>query len=188
MIDFLFEPWPWYVTGPLIGLLVPTMLVLGSAFGVSANLETLCSIAGAGKISDYFRVDLETRMLNLLFVLGSVIGGFVAANWLTIENYSIELSSEAIVSISSLGITDTTGLQPMDIFNWNFLLSSNGLIMLCLGGFLVGFGTRYAGGCTSGHSISGLSGMQLISLIATIGFFIGGLVSTHFLIPLILTP
>ena len=188
MMDLILGPWPWYVTGPLIGLLVPIMLVLGSVFGVSGNLETICSIAGAGKISDYFKFDLKSRMPNLLFVVGSVIGGFIAANWLTIENYSVDLSADALASISALGISDTTGLQPMELFNWEFLLSANGFILLCLGGFLIGFGTRYAGGCTSGHSISGLSALQLTSLIATIGFFIGGLISTHFLIPMILTP
>ncbi len=127
-------------------------------------------------------------MPSLLFVLGAVMGGFIAANWLSIENYSIALSSDAIDSIQSLGVFDTTGLQPSELFNWEFLFSVNGLLLFCLGGFLIGFGTRYAGGCTSGHSISGLSSLQLTSLIATIGFFIGGLISTHFLIPLILTP
>ncbi len=188
MMDLILGAWPWYVTGPLIGLLVPAMLVLGSAFGVSGNLETLCTLAGAGKISNYFRVDLKARIPSLLFVIGSVLGGFIAVNWLTIENYSIDLSSDAVASISSLGISDVSGLQPLEIFNWDFLMSFKGFVMLCLGGFLIGFGTRYAGGCTSGHSISGLSGMQLISLVATIGFFIGGLISTHFLIPMILTP
>jgi uncharacterized membrane protein YedE/YeeE len=56
---------------------------------------------------------------------------------------------------------------------------------MVIGGFLVGFGTRYAGGCTSGHAISGLSNLQFASLIATIGFFAGGLIATHLLYPLL---
>lgn len=185
-MDWILEPWPWYVTGPLIGLFVPAMLVLGSSFGISGNLETVCRLLGAGSVSDYFKFDLNSRIPSLLFVTGAVLGGFISANWLSNPYYSVDLSDAAVLSISELGVSDFNNLLPAQIFNWEFLFSIQGLVILCLGGFLIGFGTRYAGGCTSGHSISGLSSLNLTSLIATMGFFIGGLVSTHFLMPLIL--
>ncbi|MFM1875718.1 MAG: hypothetical protein RL266_1455 [Bacteroidota bacterium] len=187
-MDFLLGAWPWYVAGPLIGLFVPVMVWLGSAFGVSGNLESICSLAGAHRISDYFDNNISKRLPGLLFVFGAGIGGYVATHHLGTADYSVDLSDSARSSISQLGITDLHGLQPQQLFNWEFLLSWQGFIMLGLGGFLIGFGTRYAGGCTSGHSISGMSALQPNSLVATIGFFIGGLLSTHFLIPLLLTP
>lgn len=185
-MEWIVEAWPWYVSGPLIGIFVPMMLWLGSAFGISGNLESICSLVGAGRISDYFKFDLEPRIPGLLFVVGVILGGAIAGNWLTADGYSVALSNAAIESISELGITDFNGLQPQELFNWQFLMSWQGAILLCLGGFLIGFGTRYAGGCTSGHSITGLSAMRPASLIATIGFFIGGLITTHFILPLIL--
>ena len=115
-----FSPWPWYVTGPLIGLLVPLMLILGSSFGVSGNLETICSLVGAGKVSDYFKLDLKRRMPSLLFVIGAIVGGFIAANWLSIENYYIALSSDAINSIQSLGVFDTTGYSLLSFSTGSF--------------------------------------------------------------------
>ena len=76
-------------------------------------------------------------------------------------------------------------LLPAELYGWNSVLSIKGLTILIIGGFLVGFGTRYAGGCTSGHAITGLSSLQMPSLIAVIGFFIGGLIMVHLLFPLI---
>lgn len=184
-MDFLFVPWPWYVTGPLIGLLVPLLMLIGSRFGVSGNLETICSIAGAKKLSDYFNFDVKQRIPNLLFVTGAMVGGYLAVHFLNPADFKIDLSENAIASIKSFGITDFSGLQPSEIFNWNFLSSIQGIAALILGGFLVGFGARYAGGCTSGHSIRGLSQLHAKSLIATIGFFVGGLIATHILYPIL---
>lgn len=185
-MEWIFEPWPWYITGPLIGMFVPALLWLGSSFGISGNLESICTLAGAGKVSDYFRFDMSTRIPGLLFVVGAILGGFITSHWLTAADYQIDLTTSAKESIAALGISDMSGLQPTQVFNWEFLATWQGIIMLCVGGFLIGFGTRYAGGCTSGHSITGLSTFQPTSLIATIGFFIGGLISTWFLIPMIL--
>ncbi len=188
MEDLLFEPWPWYVSGTLLGVLVPLMLWLGSSFGVSGNLDSICSILGADRFSDHFKFNLKDRIPSLVFILGGVFGGFIAANYLTIENYSVDLSPETILSLHGLGITDASGLQPGQLFNWQFLGTVPGVILLVLGGFMIGFGSRWAGGCTSGHSITGMSSLQLPSLVATIGFFIGGLIATHFLLPFILLP
>lgn len=188
LMEAIFEAWPWYITGPMIGMFVPVMVWLGSSFGVSGNLESLCSLAGAHRISDYFDNNFSKRMPGLLFVLGAVIGGYIATHILGNADYAIDLSESAVASIGHLGITDFSGLEPSEIFNFDFLLSWQGSIMLCLGGFLIGFGTRYAGGCTSGHSITGLSSLQPNSLIATVGFFVGGLITTHFILPLLLGP
>ena len=184
-MEFLFEPWPWYVSGSLLGILVPLMLWLGSNFGVSGNLDSICGILGAERFSDHFKFNIKDRIPSLIFVLGAVTGGFIAANFLTAEDYSVDISAATVEALSAFGISHSQGLQPYSVFNWSFLGTPQGLILLVLGGFMVGFGARYAGGCTSGHSITGMSSLQLPSLVATIGFFIGRLIATHLLMPLI---
>lgn len=184
-MESILEPWPWYVSGILLGVLVPAMLWLGSVFGVSGNLDSICGMLGAGRFADHFRFDLKERIPSLVFVVGAVVGGSIASNFLTAENYVVQISEAAVRSLTSLGITEFEGLQPHQIFNWSFLGTAQGLILMVLGGFLIGFGARYAGGCTSGHSITGMSSLQIPSLVATIGFFIGGLIATHLLMPLI---
>jgi len=184
-MGLLFEPWPWYVSGILLGILVPLMLWLGSSFGVSGNLDSICGILGAERFSDHFKFDIKDRLPSLIFVAGAVFGAFLAANFLTAEDYFVAISSETVEALKAFGISHSQGLRPTQVFNWSFLGTPQGLILLVLGGFLIGFGSRYAGGCTSGHSITGMSSLQLPSLVATIGFFIGGLIATHLLMPLI---
>ncbi|MGB1318041.1 MAG: YeeE/YedE family protein [Flavobacteriales bacterium] len=164
------------------------MAWLGTSFGVSSNLDGICNLAGAGKVADYFKGDFKPRIPGFMFLIGTITGGYIASTFLSSDNYVIAISDQTVLAISNFGVSDFSGLQPSEIFNWSFLFSTKGAILLCLGGFLIGFGTRYAGGCTSGHSISGLSTLQPKSLIATLGFFIGGLISAHFILPLILTP
>jgi hypothetical protein len=162
------------------------LLFFGKNFGVSSNLRTLCAIGGAGKISDFFKFDWKAQIWNLMFVLGTIIGGFIAHQWMMPET-AIQLSESTILALSEIGI-ENPGAEyiPSELFSWESLFSLRGAIILILGGFFVGFGTRYAGGCTSGHAISGLSDLQIPSLIAVIGFFIGGLIMTHLLLPIIL--
>ena len=74
---------------------------------------------------------------------------------------------------------------PTEIFSMENVSQPKNILILLIGGLLVGFGARYAGGCTSGHAISGLSNLQLPSLTAVVGFFIGGLVMIHLIYPLI---
>lgn len=186
MIEFLQQPWPWYVAGPLIGLIVPLLLVLGSKqFGVSANLRHTCAACMPGKV-EFFQYDWkENGLWNLIFVGGTILGGFLAG-WYLNNPEPINLSQQTIADLQALGVSDFSGMMPEDLFNWNNLASLQGIIVMIVGGFLVGFGARYAGGCTSGHAISGLADLQLASLLAVIGFFIGGLIITHFIYPLIL--
>ena len=185
MLELIKEPWPWYVAGPIIALVMFLLIFFGKNFGFSANLRTMCTIAGAGKVSDFFAFDWKAQRWNLVFVLGSVIGGFISANYL-MDGETMELSAATVASLTGLGF-DNIGEQflPAEIFGTGLLTSPKGLLILIGGGFLVGFGSRYAGGCTSGHAISGLSDLQIPSLIAVIGFFIGGLLMTHLLLPLI---
>lgn len=185
-MEFLLEPWPWYVAGPLISLVMFALIIGGKTFGVSGNLRTICSACGAGKISSFFDFNWKAQTWNLIFILGTLIGGYIAQNHLSNDN-SIALASDTVAELKTIGIsTENQGYVPSELFdlsnNENVLLA---VLLLSIGGFLVGFGTRYAGGCTSGHAITGLSQLQVGSLIAVIGFFIGGLFITHFILPLI---
>lgn len=184
MIDFLSQPWPWYVSGPLISFVMLLLLWAGGQFGVSGTLRSICAIGGAGKSIKFFDYDWKSRIWNLVFVAGAVIGGFIAQTWLA-NPEPLALSAATVADLSNLGIGFDGGLMPSELFSWSGLATFKGLMVIVVGGFLVGFGTRYAGGCTSGHAISGLSNLQIPSLIAVIGFFIGGLIMTFLLFPLI---
>lgn len=178
------DPWPWYFAGPVIGLFVPALLVVGNAvFGVSSSLRHMCAAAFPGEV-EYLRYDWKKNGLwNLAFVAGILVGGFLAAHIGVQEN--IAISQATRLDLARLGVHDFSGLAPREFFQWSALLSFRGLVLMVGGGFLIGFGTAYAGGCTSGHAISGLADFQLPSLIAVIGFFAGGLFATHFLLPLL---
>lgn len=180
------QPWPWYVAGPIIALVMFLLLFFGKNFGMSSNLRTMCTIAGGGKVSDFFRFDWRGQRWNLTFVVGAVIGGVIAAKFLT-PDPTIDLNPETVKALKGLGIQDP-GAQylPPELFGSEAVFSLKGLLILLGGGFMVGFGARYAGGCTSGHAISGLSDLQVPSLIAVIGFFAGGLFMSWVLLPLIL--
>ncbi|MDA1027802.1 MAG: YeeE/YedE thiosulfate transporter family protein [Bacteroidetes bacterium] len=184
MIEFLSQPWPWYVAGPLIGIVVPALLLLGGKqFGISENLRHMCAMIPS-KV-ELFQYDWKSGLWNLTLIFGVVLGGWIGVTWL--ENPDPVAISEATRSdLAALGISNFSGLVPSELFSWESLTSGPGIILIVVGGFLVGFGTRYAGGCTSGHAISGLADLQLPSLIAVIGFFAGGLIATYFLLPIIL--
>lgn len=187
ILEFIQKPWPWYVAGPLIALIMFMLLYFGNNFGLSANLRTACSMLGAGKRVKFFDFDWKKQIWNLMFVLGTIIGGLIAHHYLTPDS-AVAISDATKASLLELGITNPgTEIAPMELFNFEALFSLRGILMLAGGGLLIGFGTRYAGGCTSGHAISGLSNFQPASLIAVLGFFIGGLLMTHFLLPIILT-
>ena len=184
-MDFIFEPWPWYVGGPLIALTLFLYFYFGKNFGASTNFETLCTMAGAGKVSDYFKKDWKERDFALMFVLGLIIGGFISSTYL-IPNQAIDLSPTTLQELTDLGFSNVGDQYfPDEIFGDDALFSFKGFLILLISGILIGFGTRYAGGCTSGHAITGLSSLQIPSLLAVIGFFIGGIIATWFLIPLI---
>ncbi|WP_342644422.1 YeeE/YedE thiosulfate transporter family protein [Mucilaginibacter sp. CSA2-8R] len=183
MLELFKQPWPWYTSGSAIALIMVALLYFGKSFGFSSNLRTMCTIAGAGKRVAFFDFDWRTQRWNLLFLIGSIIGGFISATLLN-NGAPLQLSAATIKDLSALDIRFDGQLNPSQIFGIGELSVKNVLLML-IGGMLVGFGSRYAGGCTSGHAISGLSNLQLPSLVAVIGFFAGGLIMTHLLLPLI---
>lgn len=185
IIELIKQPWPWYFAGPMITLVMFLLLWTGRRFGISSSLETLCTIGGAGKKIAYFNKNWKDRMWLLMFAIGAILGGFLTLQFFQ-NPEPINLSSATIADLKAIGLEYDGKYLPETIFNWDYLLSLPGFIIMVLGGFLIGFGTRYAGGCTSGHAISGLSNLEIPSLIATIGFFIGGLISTHFLLPIVL--
>lgn len=184
-MEYILSPWPWYVAGPLIALCMYLMFYFGKKFGVSSNLETLCSIAGAGRLVDFFKFDWKENKWNLNFVAGLIIGGFIASQWLA-PDQTVALNPDVIQDLSQIGIQNA-GSQylPDEIFSLDTMFTLKGILILLVAGLLVGFGARYAGGCTSGHGIVGLSNLATESFIAVAGFFIGGLVMTWFILPYI---
>lgn len=184
-MDWIYEPWPWYISGPMIAFVMFLLLMVGKNFGMSSNLRTLCTICGAGNKADFFRFNWKTQRWNLMVVLGAIIGGYIASQFLTLDE-AVQINPETVKDLKELGFASAgNAYLPTELFDNNALIDVKSIILLALGGLMVGFGTRYAGGCTSGHAISGLSNLQLPSLIAVIGFFIGGLLMIHFIFPLI---
>lgn len=184
MLEFLSQPWPWYTSGALIAFVMVLLLFFGKSFGFSSNLRTICTACGAGKHVKFFDFNWRAQIWNLLFLVGAILGGWISAEFLA-GDAPVQISQATIHDLQQLGISAPNDLQPEEIFSFGALFSIRGFLLLLVGGFMIGFGSRYAGGCTSGHAISGLSNLQLPSLIAVIGFFIGGLISTFILLPLI---
>jgi uncharacterized membrane protein YedE/YeeE len=185
MLEALRGPWPWYVAGPLIGLFVPALLLIGNKeLGLSGSLRALCAAAAPGNV-EFFKYDWRrTASWNVAFAAGILLGGVIAATLLGVT--SPPISAHTRDAIDGLGIgSQVTGLAPASVFSWKALLTLHGAICVLLGGFLVGFGASYGGGCTSGHGITGLASLQLPSLIALIAIFAGGLLATFVLMPLI---
>lgn len=185
ILNFIKEPWHWSVAGILVGLTVPALLILGNKhFGISANLRHACAACMPANIP-FFKYEWKKEVWNFFFVGGLVVGAFVAAYFLQTQG-GIELHPKLAEDLAKSGITDHSNLVPSQLFNFDNLFTLKGLFFFVVGGFMVGFGSRYAGGCTSGHSISGLSNLQFPSLIATIFFMIGGFISANLIVPFLL--
>ena len=151
----IFENLNWLIYGILIGLFVPITLLIGNKqFGISSSLQNICLTVFPKTKNIFSNYDIKNNDWKLYFVLGIVFGGFLTSN--VFSEIPIQFLPEKYYSLQ-------------------------GILTLFLGGFLVGFGTRYTNGCTSGHSITGLSMFQLSSLVATISFFVGGLIYTFLL-------
>ena len=186
MLDALLrQPWPWYVAGPLIGLAVPALLIAGNkALGISSSLRHICAACVPAKIP-FLNYDWKKESWNLFFAAGILIGGFIAGYLLRPPD-PVNISPKTTRQLADFGIQRQTGMLPKEVFSWQSLLTPGGLLLIVGGGFLVGFGTRYAGGCTSGHGIMGLSSFQWTSLLAIISFFAGGILSTFVFLPVLL--
>ncbi len=185
IIEFISKPWPWYVAGPLIGLTVPTLLIIGNkTFGISSSLRHICAACLPGNVP-FFKYDWKKESWNLFFVTGIFLGGVLAVSLLA-NPEPIVVNPNLVEELKAYGITDYSSLMPKELFNWANLFTIKGFIMMVAGGFLIGFGTRYGGGCTSGHAIMGLSTLQWPSLVATCCFMLGGILVANFVLPFIL--
>jgi uncharacterized membrane protein YedE/YeeE len=185
MMEVIKQPWPWWVSGPLIGLTVPVLLILGNkTFGVSSSLRHICAACFPANIS-FFKYNWKKEIWNLFFTAGILLGAFIAWNLLS-DYHQITINPKLVTELNGYGIMDHKQIVPVEIVNWNSLATLKGIIMIVVGGFLVGFGTRYADGCTSGHAIMGLSNLQWPSLVATCSFMAGGFIVANFILPLIL--
>jgi uncharacterized membrane protein YedE/YeeE len=186
MYDILTHPWPWYVTGPLIGLVVPMLLLIGNRpFGISSSLRHICAACMPGQVA-YFRYNWREGAWNLVFVTGIAVGGWVAATWLTAPGTITPVTPAFAAELARFHINPHQYLLPAELFNWHRLSSLPTLMVTVFGGLLIGFGARYAGGCTGGHSIMGLATLQRASLIATLAFLAGGFLMANLVLPLIL--
>lgn len=184
MMEILQKPWPWYVAGPLIGLTIPLLLVLGNkTFGVSSSLRHVCAACFPAKIP-FFSYNWKKEIWNLIFVGGILIGAWIA--WYLFHHQPGPVNENLMRELDQYGIRGKNKLLPPEVFSWGQLFTLRGLIMMIGGGFMIGFGTRYAGGCTSGHSIMGISNLQWPSLVATICFMAGGFFMANVLLPFIL--
>ena len=184
-MEIFKQPWPWWISGPLIGLTVPVLLLLGNkSFGVSSSLRHICAACFPANIS-FFRYNWKKETWNLFFVAGILIGAIIAWNWLS-DHQQININPKLLIELNNYGITDHSQIVPGEVVNWNSLITLKGIILIVIGGFLVGFGTRYAEGCTSGHAIMGLSNLQWPSLVATCSFMAGGFIVANFILPVIL--
>lgn len=186
MIRLLHEPWPWYVAGPLLGLTAPLLLWLDNRlFGFSSNLRHLCAALAPAGIAHFRYPWRHQGGWNLALAAGVLIGGFVAGAVFP-NPEPVAIAERTRAELAALGVRDFTGLVPRDLFSFAALTTLPGLLMIVGGGFLVGFGTAWAGGCTSGHGISGIADLQPSSAIAMAGFFAGGVLGTFVVLPLVL--
>ena len=184
-MDFLFHTWHWAITGFLIGIIMLTLNYFGKVFGMSSNLRSLCTLAGGGKFAEFFRFDVKSQYWNLMVILGAMIGGFVAVHFMS-DPSNVDINPQTIAQLQAMHIDAPNGkLLPDAMFSMSAFESPKMILILLIGGLLIGFGSRYAGGCTSGHAIAGMSNLQRQSLKAVIGFFVGGLIMAHFIFPLI---
>jgi uncharacterized membrane protein YedE/YeeE len=186
VVDVLSKPWPWYVAGPLIGLTVPALLLLGNkSFGISSSLRHICAACIPANVP-FFKYDWKKEVWNLFFVGGILLGGLISVQLLSSPE-PLQIHESLATELEGYGLTETGTLLPPELFNVEVLLSLKGFIIMIVGGFLVGFGTRYAGGCTSGHAIMGISNLQVPSMIATCCFMVGGFIMANLILPYILT-
>ncbi|MDB4225078.1 YeeE/YedE family protein [Flavobacteriaceae bacterium] len=193
-MNWIYEPWPWYIAGPMIAFIMFLLIMVDKSFGMSSNLRTLCTMCGAGKKTDFFKFDWKAQKWNLIVATGTLIGGYIGAHFLS-KDLVVSITPDTIADLNTLGFASAgNAYLPKELFSAeiikgtltnNYFIELRNILLLATGGLLVGFGARYAGGCTSGHAISGLSNLQLPSLIAVIGFFMGGLLMVHLIFPMI---
>lgn len=156
--------WHWSISGFLFGIIMLCLNYLGGYFGLSSSYRTICSMAGLSNISIFFKYDWKKEIWQILFIAGIITGGYIVHL----------LNAETAVP-------DKTYI-PSNLFSSNDPIA---LVVLFCGSLLSGFGARYAGGCTSGHLISGISNLQFPSFLVLLFFMIGGILTSTFLMQFI---
>ena len=185
-MEWISQPWPWYVAGPMITFIVVLLLIFGNKpFGISNTLRTACAAGGAGNHCGFFQFNWKADLWNLVFIAGIAIGGIIASTFMGGAG-EVQISQQTISDLKGIGVQHFDQFLPTGVFSFQNLMTWQGFMLMVVGGFLVGFGARYAGGCTSGHAIMGLGNLQPASLLAVVGFFIGGLLVTHLVLPFII--
>lgn len=184
MTEFITQSWSWWFSGLVISFIMFLLLFFGQSFGFSANLRTICAAAGAGKNVSFFNFNWKSQLWNIVFLVGAILGGLISGTILKSDE-NMQVAESTVQDLRAIGFDTPNGLQPDELFSLKSAFTLKGFLILAIGGIFVGFGSRYAGGCTSGHAISGLSDLQLPSLVAVVGFFVGGLLMTHLLFPII---
>ena len=185
-MEFISQAWHWSVSGVGIVLVMFLLIYSGERFGISSSFRAMCTIVAGRKSAAYFDYDWKEQAWMFIFIIGCIIGGYIGSQILSDPN-PVDISSQTIADLKQLGVpAPGEGMLPESLFNFDVLFSLKGVLLFVVGGFFIGFGTRWAGGCTSGHAITGLSNLQLPSLVAVVGFFIGGLLTTFILLPQIL--
>jgi uncharacterized protein len=153
-------PLHWAIAGAGIAAVTLGLLFLTNRrLGISAGFEDVCSLVLQ---QPYFvRSGLRSaRKWRLPFVGGLILGGFLSA-----------IGGGGWQPTWALGMFDQViGFGPAGKIAWMFVA-----------GLFIGFGTRLGGGCTSGHGIFGLSNLELPSLVTTISFMAGGILTTQLL-------
>ncbi len=185
MLEILSSFWPWYIGGPLLGLTVPALILLtGHQLGISLCFKPPLAIMFGKKIP-FFNYLWQTDVWRMVFVFGIAVGGFLALHVFA-ASAPPDINPATVSALKELGITDFSSILPADLFGIHMASNPAVVAFLVIGGFLVGFGARYANGCTSGHAIMGISYFQIASVIAAASFFAGGLFMTHVIYPYIM--
>lgn len=169
LVDVIFvEPWPWWLGGIVIGLLVPFMYYfLNTAFGVSTGYGNLVKLFMPHTKLKWLNSETYSQIFNwrFFFILGIIGGAFLSARTSGMAFFTADM-----------------GLFTQSV-EWSMALKT---IWFLFGGFLLGFGSRVAGGCTSGHSIHGIANFHLSSILATVCFLIFGTIAVFFINNMIL--
>ncbi len=128
MIEIVKQPWAWYVAGPLIGLMVPVLLIIGNkTFGISSSLRHICAACMPAKIP-FFSYDWKKEAWNLVLVSGVLIGGIVAATFF-LNNQPVQVNPKLVSELSTYGVTDYHSLVPEQLFNFPALFTLKCFIM-----------------------------------------------------------
>lgn len=183
-LNILSQPWPWYLAGPLIGLIIILLQWIDNKpLAASSSYRHICAATLPSGIK-FLNYNWKGEYWNLFFVAGIIAGGMVTGA--IHHTHQVTITNETIRQLQAAGLTDTSGFAPAQLFSLAAVQTIAGFLTIVLGGFLIGFGSRYAGGCVSGHSMTGISDLQWTSMLATACIFFGGIFTSYILLPFLI--